>query len=150
MPSFIIVGYVWQILGRGQKAPPPHPPAAPKKPILNRVKGQLLFKINAINNRKLSNLGKHLHAPTFRYYQLWNYCYIKKWWDDVRFELTRFRPMFLFYAPSFFILSVFRGYKKGTLAWNGLMQYYVWGSKNGEKILKHKRVLLSFSVQKCC
>ena len=38
MPSFIIVGYVWRILGRrGQKAPP-HPWAAPKKPILNRVR----------------------------------------------------------------------------------------------------------------
>ena len=31
---FIIVGYVWQILWRGS----PHPWAAPKKPILNRVK----------------------------------------------------------------------------------------------------------------
>ena len=39
MPSFIIVGYVWRILGRrSQRAPSPHPLAAPKKPILNRVK----------------------------------------------------------------------------------------------------------------
>ena len=33
----MIVGYVWRILGRGAKKPP-HPWAAPKKPILNRVK----------------------------------------------------------------------------------------------------------------
>ena len=32
MPSFIIVGYVWQILGRSG-----HPWAAPKMPILNRI-----------------------------------------------------------------------------------------------------------------
>ena len=38
MPSFIIVGFVWQILGRGAKKAPPHSRAAPKKPILNRVK----------------------------------------------------------------------------------------------------------------
>ena len=35
MPSVIIVVDVWQILGRGD---PSHPCAAPKKPILNRVK----------------------------------------------------------------------------------------------------------------
>ena len=36
----IFVGYMWQILGRGAFLPPPprHPWAAPKKPILNRVK----------------------------------------------------------------------------------------------------------------
>ena len=40
VPSFIIVGYVWQILGRGIFEPPPplHPWAAPKSPTLNRVK----------------------------------------------------------------------------------------------------------------
>ena len=37
MPKFIIVGYVWQILGRGAFLPPTHLWAAPKKPILNRV-----------------------------------------------------------------------------------------------------------------
>ena len=37
VPIFIIVGYLWQILGReGLFAP--HPWAAPKMPILNRVK----------------------------------------------------------------------------------------------------------------
>ena len=38
VPSFTIVGYAWQILGRGGKKAPSHPWAAPKKPILNRVK----------------------------------------------------------------------------------------------------------------
>ena len=38
MPSFIIVGHVRQILGRGVLFAPIHPGAAPKKPILNRVK----------------------------------------------------------------------------------------------------------------
>ena len=37
MPSFIIAEYVWQILGRGVFVSPPHPWAAPKMPILNRV-----------------------------------------------------------------------------------------------------------------
>ena len=37
MSSFIIVGYMWQILGREPKSPPPHPWAALKKPTLNRV-----------------------------------------------------------------------------------------------------------------
>ena len=37
MPSFIIVGYVWRILGRGAKKAPTNPRAGPKKPILNRV-----------------------------------------------------------------------------------------------------------------
>ena len=37
MPSFIIVRYVWQILGRGAFLPP-HPWAAPKLPILDRFK----------------------------------------------------------------------------------------------------------------
>ena len=37
VPSFIIVGFVWRILGRGVKKVP-HTWAAPKKSILNRVK----------------------------------------------------------------------------------------------------------------
>ena len=37
MPSFIIVGYAWQILGRGVFLPP-HPWAVPKRPILNKEK----------------------------------------------------------------------------------------------------------------
>ena len=37
MPSFIIVGYVWQILERGAFLTP-HLLAAPKRTILNRVK----------------------------------------------------------------------------------------------------------------
>ena len=43
VPSFIIVWYMQHILGReGLFGPPPHPWAAPKKPILNRVKEHLL------------------------------------------------------------------------------------------------------------
>ena len=38
MPSFIIVGYVWQFLGRGAFLLPPHLWAAQKIAILNRVK----------------------------------------------------------------------------------------------------------------
>ena len=38
MPSFIIVGYVWQMLGTGPFCHRPHLWAAPKKLILNRVK----------------------------------------------------------------------------------------------------------------
>ena len=45
MPSFIIVRYVWQVLGRGGFLPPSHPWAAPKKPILNRVKVLFIFNI---------------------------------------------------------------------------------------------------------
>ena len=50
MRSFINVGYVWQILGRGPERH--HPWAAPETPILNRVKdpisikgGQTLWKL---------------------------------------------------------------------------------------------------------
>ena len=50
MPSFIIVGYVWRILGRKAKKPPPNPSAAPKKSILNRVKDL----INNIRNNTIS------------------------------------------------------------------------------------------------
>ena len=40
MTGFIIVGYLWQILGKGHLcAPHCHPWPAPKKAILNRVKG---------------------------------------------------------------------------------------------------------------
>ena len=38
MPNFIIVAYVWQLLGREPFCPTPHLWAAPKKPILSRVK----------------------------------------------------------------------------------------------------------------
>ena len=47
VPSFITVGYLWQILGRGALfAPPPHPWAAPKMPILNRVKNSFLNSLS--------------------------------------------------------------------------------------------------------
>ena len=46
----MIVGCMWQILGKGSffaAAPPPHPhlQAAPKKPILNRVKEETLEQV---------------------------------------------------------------------------------------------------------
>ena len=37
MPSFIIAGYVWRVLGRGAKKVPANLRAGPKKPFLNRV-----------------------------------------------------------------------------------------------------------------
>ena len=40
LPRFIIIGYVRQILGRGAFLPHPHPGAAPRRPILNRVKNR--------------------------------------------------------------------------------------------------------------
>ena len=43
VPSLIIVGYLWQILERQPFVP--HPWATPKRPILNRAKGQS-FKLN--------------------------------------------------------------------------------------------------------
>ena len=52
MPSFIIVGYLLQILGRGGGAKrPPHPWTASKKFILNRVK----VVLKALELQKLSN-----------------------------------------------------------------------------------------------
>ena len=46
VPSFIIAGYVWQILGGGGFLPSPsHPWAAPKMPILNRVRIELELKL---------------------------------------------------------------------------------------------------------
>ena len=48
VPSFIIVGYVWQILGRGGTFGPQTPPSLssmsrPEKPILNRLNGMLIM-----------------------------------------------------------------------------------------------------------
>ena len=56
MPSFIIAGYVWQILGRGgPKRPPPQPWAAPKKPILDRIKNP--FSMTESSFKDISFLG---------------------------------------------------------------------------------------------
>ena len=64
MPSFIIVGYAWRILGRGsRKCPSSLPPwAALKKPILNRINR---IKRNIFGNTwrlvlKLSNRFKKI------------------------------------------------------------------------------------------
>ena len=43
VPSFIIVGFVWQILGRGPFCPTPHPWAVPKRTVLNRVNGSIII-----------------------------------------------------------------------------------------------------------
>ena len=53
VPSFIIVGYVWQILRRGALfGPLPHLRAAPKNPFLNRVKFDFSYlNINSIRNK---------------------------------------------------------------------------------------------------
>ena len=54
VPSFIFVGYVWQILGRSGGVwvwPSTHPWAAPKKPILNRAN---IFKSLTCSTKSLS------------------------------------------------------------------------------------------------
>ena len=65
MPSFIIVRYVRQILERGGQKDPPNPWAAPKKPILNRVKKhpstcviqvEYLFQDNVVRGKELLKL----------------------------------------------------------------------------------------------
>ena len=57
MPSFIIVGFVWRILRRGgcQKAPP-HPWAALKKSILNRVKDWVIVRSDLLLFSNLMNI----------------------------------------------------------------------------------------------
>ena len=45
MPSYIIVGLIWQILGRRAFLTPLHPWAAPKKTILNRVKSMTWISV---------------------------------------------------------------------------------------------------------
>ena len=62
VPSFIIVGYVWQILERGGLfALPPHPWLARKKSILNRVKSCSLA--NFTFRRFLINLFQNISPP---------------------------------------------------------------------------------------
>ena len=49
--SLIIVGYVWEILGREAFWHAlPHPWAAPKKPVLNRVKSETLLLSDVFEN----------------------------------------------------------------------------------------------------
>ena len=50
MPSFIIVGYGWQILRRGAFLLPFHPRAAQKRLILNRVKKVPILILKVIKN----------------------------------------------------------------------------------------------------
>ena len=65
----MIVGYVWQILGRGGFCAPPHPWAAPKMSILNRV------------NRRFSQ---------------WVLCMIEKNWYPARIKFHEFWKISLF------------------------------------------------------
>ena len=51
MPSFIIVGYLWQILGKGGKKLPPISEQPQKMSILNRVK----VVLKALELQKMSN-----------------------------------------------------------------------------------------------
>ena len=98
--SFIIVGCVWQILGRvGLFAPPPpHPWAALKKPILNRVKGARLdLRIFLLTQSPL-NMTKNsfyfvLKAPfvlkIFKFLS-WIFGQVEKWLDQkykINFEI---------------------------------------------------------------
>ena len=64
MPSFIIVGYVWQILGRDlfDHIPTPHLWAAPKCPSLNRVKSckrVMQFSFSKVAAHNLTKKGLH-------------------------------------------------------------------------------------------
>ena len=66
VPSFTIAGYAWQILEKGGLFGTPHPWAAPKKPILNRViakmKNRLSIKLcqkNLSTEKKYDELGKY-------------------------------------------------------------------------------------------
>ena len=77
MPSFIIVGYVWQILGSGRQiAPTPPSVSSPKKPILNRVKIPCarIFRKNMPENgfvgQNFKNLSVDLESGSLRYYVL--------------------------------------------------------------------------------
>ena len=50
VPSFIIAGHVWQILGR-RAFLPPHPWAGPKMSILNKVNAFLFASLSVLLNR---------------------------------------------------------------------------------------------------
>ena len=66
MPSFIIVAYVWQILKRMGLLPLPpalHPWAAPKKPILNRVKKRLQHRCFLVNIAKFLRKAFFIEHP---------------------------------------------------------------------------------------
>ena len=64
LPSFIIVRYVWQIIGRWGL--PPHPWAAPKMPILNRVKIKQCKKLMTWNRiskvTSIKNIDLFIHS----------------------------------------------------------------------------------------
>ena len=73
MPSFIIVEYIWEILGRGaflpHHPPTPHtlyPWAAPKRTILNRVND--LFRIKFLRKLRLgiSHLCEHKYSHGYK------------------------------------------------------------------------------------
>ena len=72
VPSFIIVGYVWQILGRMGVGPFAHPLAAQKRPILNRVKEDGLINIYLENiecddsiKQRFGHVQVHVHRKQF-------------------------------------------------------------------------------------
>ena len=61
--------------------------------------------------------------------------------DDI--ILTHFRPMFPFYTP--WKRQKARGYRKGTLAWNGLkalhyIKFISWKKPRSKNILSHKKI----------
>ena len=62
MPSFIIVGYLWQILGRGLFEPVPPFEQPLKSPILNRVKSYKIvmqFFFSKVTAYNLTKKGLH-------------------------------------------------------------------------------------------
>ena len=69
VPSFFIVGYVWQILGRGGFLPPPPPSvSSPKKAHLNRVeiKNSNKGKLLGIKIDKNLTFKKHIRELSWR------------------------------------------------------------------------------------
>ena len=117
MPSFIIVGYVWQILGRGElfASPPPDPWAVSKMPVLNRVKtinffwggiasaifqNKLICCKHYLLNRRGSIVNKFISPRKFSV--LWITSGIRVWhiWIILYFDHYR-RKNFKWSATSF-------------------------------------------------
>ena len=67
MPSFIILGHVWQILGRGSFCPAPSSVSSLKMPVLNRVKPLVLAALKYYSgetNIKCGLPSKYLFQKT--------------------------------------------------------------------------------------
>ena len=102
MPSFIIVGYVWQILGR-RAFLPPHPWAAPKMSILNKANAFLFASLSVLLKRWWS-----LHIATFnKPFIAFNLFWRTRWASDTVAEGHYYKSMMkrLAYLVMFVLLS---------------------------------------------